>query len=125
MDPAAGPAGRRCLLVLVAGWPSPPDGDLVVGGGGTSADQPLVAYRFDGTAWSVIDTTGGVMNYGGNDIAAAADGTIWIAGWRQRSDRDGRRMATCSCAARSARLGLDARAPSTSAGPSGIYRVRR
>jgi hypothetical protein len=108
--------GRRMAVL--------PDGDLVVAGGGTSVDQPLVAYRFDGTAWSAIHTTGGVMNYGSNDIAAAADGTIWIAGWGSglsETGTDGDLQVRGSFSG----LGIDARGTVYAAGPSGIYRVRR
>jgi hypothetical protein len=109
-------SGRRMAVT--------PSGDLVVGGGGTAADPSLVAYRFHGTAWSSIHATDNVTNYGSSDIAATADGTIWIAGWGSGLTTDGP-DGDFQVRGSFSGLGVDARGTAYVAGPSGIYRVRR
>ena len=102
-----------------------PNGDLVVAGGGTPADPSLVGYRFDGTAWSSIRTTSGVLNHGSSDIATTADGTVWVAGWGSGLTGTGGPDGDHELRGSFSGIGVDARGTVYVAGPSGIYRVRR
>jgi hypothetical protein len=101
------------------------DGDLVLGSGGTEADPALVAYRYDGSAWSLIDATGSVPSYGGNDLAAAADGTVWVTAGGSGLTRTGGKDGDLQLPGAFGAIALDAQGTAYVAGPSGIYRVRR
>lgn len=101
------------------------DGDLVVAAGGSGTDQSLLAYRFDGKAWSSIEASGGAASFGSNDVATAADGTTWVTAWNSGLTATGGPAGDLRLPGAFIGIGLDAHGTAYVAGPSGIYRVQR
>ena len=97
----------------------------MVGAGGNGTDLAILAYRFDGTAWSSIDAADGAINYGSNDVAMAADGTTWVTAWSSGLTATGGRAGELRLPGSFVGIGLDALGTAYVSGPSGIYRVRR
>ncbi len=115
--PDASWSGRRMAVT--------PGGDVVMAAGGSGSDQSVLAYRFDGTAWSSIRAIDDAASYGSNDVAAAADGTTWVSAWGSGLTAIGGPNGDLRLPGASVSVALDADGTVYVVGPSGIYRVRR